>query len=360
MKKKFDDYTWLARGGLFGSSLWEGPDHLLYITSSFVGERYRRIDYAKIQAISYGRTSTYGWTIAWQGVLLALFAWGLLANLHDGVFPIAFFGTLTALLLVIFILNLVRGPTCLCKIQTAVQVLRLNPLRRIRPTMNCVARIQELCRVHQGDATPPPAMSAANALAGAPLHAVPGVVKPPFHGSTMLAITLPLMAFSGMMLIADLFIRGLWFFGLDAMVTMVAVGLTIAGIARALRTHLPDALRISLWGLGGTILFQLLVAFMVYIASIFQQTHQMVESGSGQFDLLGPWQWMADAGFAELGWIAWFVVAAGAAAIVFSVIGMPTVFQPKTAPIAPVTPPPTPPTIGPAANEPASSESPPP
>ena len=59
MKKAFGDYKHLAGKGRAGS-LWEGPDHLLYIESAGVflafSESYKRIDFGKIQAISIART----------------------------------------------------------------------------------------------------------------------------------------------------------------------------------------------------------------------------------------------------------------------------------------------------------------
>ena len=83
-------------------------------------------------------------------------------------------------LLIILIIHLVKGPTCLCKLQTAVQVLRLKPLGRMRRATACVSQLRELCELHQGGAavfTPRPILPPLAAPAPAPFTAP----LPPLH-----------------------------------------------------------------------------------------------------------------------------------------------------------------------------------
>ncbi len=129
-------YKKISGGGLLLSllpglrtKLYLGADHLLLIEQFILVERYRRFYFRDIQAITTTRSAR--WIVL--GVL-----WGFLALLTALLFMVhhpvtLIFGTLfTALFGLAFLHNLLSGPTCIVRIQTAVQTHRFPPLERMR------------------------------------------------------------------------------------------------------------------------------------------------------------------------------------------------------------------------------------
>jgi hypothetical protein len=174
MKKTFGDYRLLA-GSAGKGSLWAGPDHLLYVEASgFLlpfKEHYRRIDYKNIHALTLGRTSWAAWINLCLATLLSILAWGVADNYQSERNTAISFACAALPLLIIFIVNLVRGSTCICKLQTAVQVLRLKPLGRLRKAQACIKAV----RKPSPSAGPPPPLStpASASLASRPSPSTP-------------------------------------------------------------------------------------------------------------------------------------------------------------------------------------------
>lgn len=135
--------------------LWLGPDHLLLVGSSFVGERYRRFYFADIQAIVICQTAT--WVVSAIIILIAALAAGagaLVPNL-DPVLRWIFIGIGAFFLLVLFV-HLYLGQTCLCQVRTAVQTEPLPSLRRLRDARAVLARLRPLIEAAQASATTAP------------------------------------------------------------------------------------------------------------------------------------------------------------------------------------------------------------
>jgi hypothetical protein len=128
-------YKKISGGGLLLSllpgvtRLYLGADHLLLIEQVILIERYRRFYFRDIQAITM--TKSARWIVL--GVI-----WGVLALLSALLFvahhPVTLIlGTaLTALFGFAFFHNILLGPTCIVRLQTAVQTHRFAPLERIR------------------------------------------------------------------------------------------------------------------------------------------------------------------------------------------------------------------------------------
>lgn len=129
-------YTKISGGGLLLSllpglrtKLYLGPDHLLLIEQFILTERYKRFYFRDIQAIT--ATKSARWIVF--GLI-----WGFLVLLSALFFIVhtlvtLIFGALfTVLFGFAFIHNIVSGPTCIVRLQTAVQTHRVAPLERIR------------------------------------------------------------------------------------------------------------------------------------------------------------------------------------------------------------------------------------
>ena len=355
MKKRFDNYEHLA-----GGTLWEGPDHLLFIERTgwplAFTESYRRVDYAKIQAISYARTRWFIFLLILLMVLLALVSWALWA-LRDTTPGLVIFGALTAVVAVMTVVHLARGPTCICKIQTAVQVLHLRSLNRLRPTLRCVARLTQLCLQHQGgQALSPEVLAAAEAspLAVSSAAATSGFIrgpKPPYPGSLLVKIGLPLLLVGGLMMLAEPFIQHLGFFFASGLVGGAADILVLLALAWMSRYTLPPSLKISLWGAMVNVILSFVAGYALLMKSTFTTMQSTLRGVRGKsIDAnMDFWRWMSDATLADMGWIGWLWMACGAFAILFAIIGLPAgFFGASTAgPAAPppLAPPPAPPEV---------------
>jgi hypothetical protein len=131
--------------------LYQGPDHLLQVSSTGYSENYRRFFYRDIQALIVRRTNgQITFAVLW-GVLALLFglpATVLAANnaIEGAIVMFVFAGLFLAGL----VINWLLGPTCACDIQTAVQIERLPTLRRIRSAQQFLQRLKGQIEAQQG------------------------------------------------------------------------------------------------------------------------------------------------------------------------------------------------------------------
>jgi hypothetical protein len=143
--KKPKIYRLLPGAGTRGSHrvrLWQGPDHLLFVASSALGERYKRFYFADIQAIVIRKTA--GW-LGWIIFLLAAASLCGLAGfkVSETAGRVAMF-SVSGTLFIILVVHAALGPTCRCVIRTAVQTEELPSLKRVRNADKVLALIRPL------------------------------------------------------------------------------------------------------------------------------------------------------------------------------------------------------------------------
>lgn len=125
------------------SQLWLGDDHLLEVHSIIFAERYLRYPLADIRAITVepSRTAAIWSALCGGGIALALLAigglwWGTTQVSERELVPVLWvfagmFGCGALFLLFLLIVNLWRGPSCRCTIQTSAGMRPLTtPTRR--------------------------------------------------------------------------------------------------------------------------------------------------------------------------------------------------------------------------------------
>lgn len=136
--------------------LYLGANHLLDVHEEFFVERYRRFDLGDIQALICQRTNTREiitllHLLAMIAVALlwsALFTYRVLLTLQ------VYLAGLFLMLLASAIVNQLRGPTCLCVLQTATGLHRLYAINRFRVADRVLARLQPLIESVQGRLDP--------------------------------------------------------------------------------------------------------------------------------------------------------------------------------------------------------------
>jgi hypothetical protein len=128
---------------------------LLAVCSTGYSENYKRFYYRDIQAIII-RTTNRGkiWNVVFA-VPAALLAFG---GILDPAFGRIFTWSWAGILLLCLLVNLLRGPTCVCHLRTAVQLEALISLNRLRTAHKAITKIRSFVDETQG-ILPPPGLS---------------------------------------------------------------------------------------------------------------------------------------------------------------------------------------------------------
>ena len=130
--------------------LYQAPDHLLVVQSTGYTEDYRRILYRDIRYVVIRRNQRYLWTslvLFLVLVFLALLHLLTLPWIEAGIFSVPF-----ALMLIV---NLVRGPSCVCYVATHVQTVELPAPQRIGKVPLLLDFLQTKVPSPAGEATAP-------------------------------------------------------------------------------------------------------------------------------------------------------------------------------------------------------------
>ncbi len=127
--------------------LYAGSDHILAVDGQYE-EHYKRFFYKDIQALCISRTKLGA---IFTGVLFCFLATAtLMVVTGDESWKIGGYilGTPVVILLII---HLLRGPTCDCRVKTAVQFERLRTLNRLRKARRVVEKLTETIHEAQGE-----------------------------------------------------------------------------------------------------------------------------------------------------------------------------------------------------------------
>jgi hypothetical protein len=132
------------------ASLWEGKDHLLCLYSTGYTEDYKRFYYRDIQAIVTQKTSRGA---VWNGVLLTFIALSAIPAYWASSFWSIFSGSVLAFFSLLLLVNRLRGPTCVCYLQTRVSKEELPSLNRLRTADKVIGLLRPLIEGAQGSLT---------------------------------------------------------------------------------------------------------------------------------------------------------------------------------------------------------------
>jgi len=137
----------LGSGAFENVTLYVAADHLLQVSSSGFTETYRRFYFRDVQAILL-RASAHGkiWNCVW-GFLAFLPA--IVAMQLSGAPAVVWWG-ISGIFLFLLVINVARGPTCVCQVRTAVQTRPLPSLNRVRRASKVIALLKPLIEAAQG------------------------------------------------------------------------------------------------------------------------------------------------------------------------------------------------------------------
>lgn len=238
MARAAKKYHKLAKtGGLFAYySLWQGTDHLISVEANMTSEDYRRFYFRDIQAITVQKTGmshVYSFLFGLPCVLALTV--GTLGDTTE--LPWLIFSALAGLLLAV---NLLRGPTCVCHIRTAVQSVRIRAFVRMRRLNRVLDQILPLIAESQKNLPAAPASLSPGAEAPQPVpsgsdrRAAP---PPPTSAKRPVSVRLHQILFGGL-LIQALLAGGNFFvnnFIYNLVATLIVTGVMITTVVALAR-----------------------------------------------------------------------------------------------------------------------------
>ncbi len=163
---------WLSAGLIH--RLWLGPDHLLAVAGSRYNETYQRFDFRDIQALISRRTRRRLAIGLALGIPAALVL-ALAAAAGEGALAASL--VFSGPLLLGVAVNALRGPTCVAHLRTAVTVVELPSLARVRTFERAVRILRPRLEAAQG--TLPREALEEQAAASAPVAPPARPVRPP-------------------------------------------------------------------------------------------------------------------------------------------------------------------------------------
>lgn len=145
-------------------TLWQGKDHLLAMYSNGMLEDYRRFYYRDIQGLVITKTRKAA-VIATVIFLLCLISAILSWHFSRDLAPWSvFFGIVSGVFLVYLLSSLMKGPSCECRIITAVQNEPLRAVTLLRHGRKLATALKPLILASQNDMEPVEPEKAVKAL----------------------------------------------------------------------------------------------------------------------------------------------------------------------------------------------------
>ncbi len=263
------------RGGLFSAlvsrcSLYLAKDHILSVENQGFSEEYKRFYFSDIQAIITRKTRRWpGWNIAL----------GCIIGLTPIVFPhpgpaAVFFWVLCGLCLIFLLINIARGPTCICHVLTAVQEEPLPSLNRVRVARKVTALLREEIEKVQGRLSPEEIEKSLSEAAAGPMHPERDLrrfrsTEPQMrhYGGSMHMIAFSLMLADGLLTSVILFHHTV-----AAAVASFVLGLAyivciIIALARQHGTDIPRPVRAITWASLGFVLASFVLSYILLAAT---------------------------------------------------------------------------------------------
>lgn len=133
-------------------SLWLAEDHLLCVRRDGYAETYKRFYFRDIKALVMHKTRRHVFLSSALGIVLGCFGALLLAAFHYGWGGGAkfVFGVTSSIFAFMLALNLSRGGSCVCCLETAVQKQVLYPLSRLCVAERALVVLRERIEAVQG------------------------------------------------------------------------------------------------------------------------------------------------------------------------------------------------------------------
>jgi hypothetical protein len=262
------------KGFLIGHhTLWQGSDHLLQVYSRLGAEDYKRYYFDDIQAIITRKTGTGRIQNIVLAALSGLFC--LFAATSGGGWSL-FHAAIAAAILLILLINVLKGHTCETVLLTAVQSEKLYSLHRLKTTEPVMNRLRSIIERRQGRINPAifdqqPVSSSTQQSSGSP----GGARKRSPKGQKPERGRVHLFLFS--LLVADGLIAAAGFMLTHAALTLLGSAVTmllgicvVVALVKQRESNLKRPLRTLTWAALGYVCFSFIASYIVSIGIAFR------------------------------------------------------------------------------------------
>lgn len=265
------------RGFITGSfsrcSLYLGDEHILGVDSNGFSEDYKRFYFSDIQAIITRRTKRAGtWSIVLALMTACSFGGGCFLETEPvRILSWILSGTFLAFLLV----NIFRGPTCVCHILTAVQEDELPSLNRLRVARKVIETLRPAIERVQGKLNPEKVNMDQNEEILPASRATRPLRSPHARGHEIRHDdgTLHLLAFA--LLLLDGVLTGIELLYHSAVITGVSFGLTllysiciIIALVKQHESDIPGTVRRITWASLGYLCVSYLLGYVLMVTTL--------------------------------------------------------------------------------------------
>lgn len=262
MSDKNNPYRKLKGTSLFESNrLYAGQDHLLSIRNHFFTEEYLRFYYRDIQAILTRKT------IAGKVIniclLIALILFLVPVFLLSGG-RVVFFVLIASIIFIFLIINLIKGPTAICHVQTLVQTARLNSVNRMRVAEKIISQLKTLIEESQG------AIPQGYIKNQPPVDYSYRVIKEKNIETKHEKGIFHLILFSFLLLSTGFIISGIFFPNLFSSLLSGAINLGIGAILiislrKQYRSDIYKSIKIMTWSIAGYLAIRYVFSYLLFI-----------------------------------------------------------------------------------------------
>ena len=284
------------KGFLIGHhTLWQGSDHLLQIYSRLGVEDYKRYYFDDIQAIVTRKTGSGRIQNIVIGALSGLFC--LFAVTSGGGWSV-FHAAVAAAILLILLINLLKGPTCETVLLTAVQTEKLYSLHRLKTTEPVMNRLRSIIERRQGRIDPnifdqPSVFSSARRANRTPGGAKQRSLSAQRHERGRVHLLLfALLVAEGLIVAASFMLTHVALTLLGSATTMLLGICVVVALVKQHESNLKRSLRTLTWAALGYVCFSFIAGYIVSMGIAFRHP-EILRNQWEFFKLLStttPWE----------------------------------------------------------------------
>ena len=276
-------------------TLWQGSDHLLQIYSRLGVEDYKRYYFDDIQAIITHKTGSGKIQNIILGAIFSLFCFFAVAS--EGSWRLLP-AIIAVPILLILLINVLRGPTCETVLLTAVQTEKLYPLHRLKATEPVMNRLRSIIEQRQGRINPavfdrqtisPSIQRTERPVGGTQRHGL----KAHKHERGRVHLGLfALLVVDGLIVAASFMHTHMALTLLGSVVTMVLGICVVVALVKQHESNLKQSVRTLTWAALGYVCFSFIAGYIVSMGIAFRHP-QILRNQWELFKLLSsttPWE----------------------------------------------------------------------
>ncbi len=273
--------------GLFSRcNLYLGQDHILSIDNHGFSEDYKRFYFSDIQAIITRKTRRWpAWNI---GLTCVIVLAGLLLP-HTRSAGI-FFWVLCGACLLFLLINILRGPTCMCHIMTAVQEDQLPSLNRLRVAGKVIGTLKAAIEKFQGTLSPEELRRSQSEIVAGPVPVVRDLRRPRgnehrmrhYNGAVHM-IAFGLMLADGILTCSLFLYHTVAISAASSVLSLIYCGFIITALAKQYESDIPRTVRGITWASLGFICISFFLGYIIMITSLIHRPKQ-------QLGAMGQWE----------------------------------------------------------------------